>query len=339
MHSPNFSLYGFGPGHPFDPERFDRFPEYLKEKGAGERFEIIGVEKADWEIIESVHEPEYLERLRTLAKIGGMVSPDTPVSSSLIEGARYMVSAAVKGMDIAMENGWNVITMGGFHHAGPDYGEGFCIINDVAIAAKHALSMGKKVLILDIDAHQGNGTMDIFWEEPDVLFISIHQDPRTIYPGRGFIRDIGGGDGKGYTVNIPMPRFSGDRQYALAFEEIIVPISEQFGADVVITNGGSDPHYDDPLTDLGITLKGLNYMGRMARRISKGRPMLNMLVSGYGRMTMPGWYALAAGFSGMEWDEDDHWDRPSWARDERMDDLTKAITDAIKKELKDYWSF
>ncbi len=336
MYSPNFSLYDFGPSHPFDPSRFDKFPEYLKEKGF--EFRTESAEKANWSTIETVHDWEYLESLIALAKVGGMVSPDTPVSSSLIEGARYMVGAALKGINIAMENGGNVITMGGFHHAGPNYGEGFCIINDVAIAAKHTRDKGKKVLILDIDAHQGNGTMDIFRKDPQVLFISIHQDPRTIYPGRGFIRDIGEGEGRGFTINIPMPRFSGDEQYRLAFEHIIVPVSEQFKPDVIITNGGSDPHYNDRLTGLGLTLNGLNYMGRMARKIADGRPMLNMLISGYGRMTLPGWHALALGFSGMEYPEKDEWeDRPSWTRDEKMSELTKAVIDALKGELRDYW--
>ena len=336
MHSPNFSLYDFGPGHPFEAERFDRFPEYLREKGL--EFEPASVKKAEWKDIETVHDPEYLESLRMLAKVGGMVSPDTPVSSSLIEGARYMVGAALSGIGLAMKEKGNVITMGGFHHAGPGYGEGFCIINDVAIAARRAASKGKKVLILDMDAHQGNGTMDVFWNDPQAMFISIHQDPRTIYPGRGFIRDIGAGEGEGYTVNIPVPRFSGDEQYRLVAEEIIIPLAEQFNPDIIITNGGSDPHYADRLTDLGLTLNGLNMLGMMARDISKGKPMLNMLVSGYGSMVLPGWYALSTGFSGVEWNEDDEWkDRPSWARDEKMNDLTVAVIDALKKELRDYW--
>ena len=112
------------------------------------------------------------------------------------------------------------------------------------------------------DVHAGNGTMDIFWNDPRVLFVDFHQDPRTIYPGRGFLDEIGENRGKGYTVNVPLPRYTNDHEYAYALDKVFKPLVEQFEPQVIIRNGGSDPHFADRLGSLNLTYKGLKNIGK-----------------------------------------------------------------------------
>ena len=342
FYSDKLMLYGFGPQHPFRPEHFREFMDYLRETGRIALFDIIEPRRASDEDLLSAHTENYLNALKEMADARGFISPDTPVSPPLIEGGRYIAGSAMDAVDRVLRMGGNAITLGGLHHAGPDYGEGFCIINDVAIAAIRAIKKGvERILILDTDAHQGNGTMDIFWEDPRVLFISIHQDPRTLYPGRGFTREIGGGEGEGYTVNIPMARYSGDSQYMKVFDEIIVPIAEQFKPDLIIRNGGADPHYSDALTDLGVTLKGLFMIGEKVRELSKGRPIIDMVVSGYNPVTVQGWYAIVSGSNNLPWmkEKEPEKSMPSWVSEEKLDIFVDDVIRSLKERLSYWWDF
>lgn len=336
-------LYDFGPSHPFRPEHFEEFMRYLKENNMLDLFSLMEPHRATDEELETVHKREYLESLKEIAALNGFISPDTPVSEGLIEGARYIAGSAVDAVDWILKNGGNAVTLGGLHHAGRDYGEGFCVINDVAIAARRALDKGiKRLLILDTDAHQGNGTMDIFWNEPRVLFISIHQDPRTLYPGRGFIWEKGGGDGEGYTVNIPMPRYSGDKQYERVFEEIIILIAEQFEPELVIRNGGTDPHYSDRLTELGMSLEGFNQIGKHTAGIAKNsKGLIDMVISGYNPVTVEGWYALISGSNGLPWEKGDEPsdDIHTWLNEERLDRQVDELIVNLREELGEWWDF
>jgi len=141
--------------------------------------------------------------------------------------------------------------------------EGFCIYNDVAFTATYLLEKYnfEKILILDTDAHAGNGTAEYFRTDPRVLFVDIHQDPRTIYPGTGFASDIGADSGKGFSVNIPLPIYAGDESYKLVFDEIILPLTGEFKPQIIVRNGGSDPHFNDGLTHLGLTIAGFRMVG------------------------------------------------------------------------------
>ena len=204
----------------------------------------------------------------------------------------------------------------------------------------------KRILIIDTDAHQGNGTMDIFYDDPRVLFTSIHQDPRTLYPGRGFVYETGDGAGKGFTVNIPMPIFSENKQYEYALEEVFVPLAREFQPEVIIRNGGSDPHYTDQLTQLGLDLNGLNMVGKIVRRAvdETSNKLIDMMVSGYGDLTPYGWLAIISGVSGLSIDFEDvlskerQIESPRKASDEGSLQLkTQETVKALKKELKTYW--
>jgi acetoin utilization protein AcuC len=194
---------------------------------------------------------------------------------------------------------------GGYHHAGRDYGGGFCLFNDVAVLveylrAKHGV---KRVLILDYDVHAGNGTSDIFYRDPDVLFIDLHQDPSTFYPGTGFVHQIGEGAGEGFNVNVPLPVGTGDGSYLWVLGEVFVPLAEEYKPEVIIANGGSDAHFADMLGGLGLTVDGFFRVARLVRetaeRVCGGRLVL-LCGSGYNSVVLPlCWYALAAGVAGV----------------------------------------
>jgi len=158
---------------------------------------------------------------------------------------------------------------------------GFCIYNNVAVAAEKAKEMGaEKILIVDFDVHHGNGTQDIFWKRDDILFFSTHRYP--FYPGTGRFEEIGEGKGKGYTINVPLPGGLSDGEYAKIYEEILVPVTEKFSPDIVIVSAGFDAHYRDPLADMKLTEEGFSYITYLILNSSKNsRGFVFILEGGY----------------------------------------------------------
>jgi len=156
----------------------------------------------------------------------------------LEEAARLVIGQAKLAADLVQSGQFNMVVSlgGGLHHARRGYGEGFCLYNDVAFCATYLLEEYnlERILILDTDAHAGNGTSEYFYSSPQVLFIDLHQDPRTLYPGTGFAPDTGIGEGKGFTVNVPMPVYAGNDSYRLVFDEIVGPLAEEFKPQIII---------------------------------------------------------------------------------------------------------
>jgi acetoin utilization protein AcuC len=343
FYDPIFASYDFGPSHPFQGSRFERFMKELTERfpSVFARLDVRKAESAGNDLLELVHDRSYIDRVISLEKRRGYLSIDTQLLPGSIDAARHIVGASVAAAREAARSGL-AAGFGGLHHAGPDYGEGFCIFNDVAVAAAALLRDGmKRVLILDTDAHQGNGTMDIFIEEPRVLFISIHQDPRTLYPGRGFADEVGDGPGAGFTVNIPMPAMSGGRMYDLALDEIVFPLVDEFKPEIIIRNGGSDPLYTDTLTNLGLNLDELT---RLIRRIAEKAnsskiPLVDLFLSGYGAYVTQGWLAIVRGITGETFDlalaEEMKFVVPEERA--RIERVTRATLEYLKANLKPYW--
>jgi acetoin utilization protein AcuC len=192
------------------------------------------------------------------------------------------------------------------HHAGRSYGGGFCLFNDIALLIEFLRTKFgfKRFTVLDYDVHFGNGTSDIYYRDPSVLFISLHQDPRTLYPGTGFVDQIGAGAGLGFNVCIPLPPGTGDASYLHAVKEIFVPLASEFKPEIIIGNGGSDPHFADSLGDLNLTIAGFFDLSRLiagtADKICGGKVAL-LVGSGYNPVVLPAcWYALAAGMVGLD---------------------------------------
>jgi len=342
MYHPGMANYDFGK-HPFRAANVSDLREYLQKHFTSKTIVEVPMEPATDEMLLSVHSSDYLQKVRRLEANSGHLSMDTWVAPGTPDAAKAVVGGAVAAVDLAMNGNEVVLCPGGFHHAGVDYGEGFCIYNDVAIAARHAVDSGAaKVMIIDTDAHQGNGTMDIFYRSKDVLFLSLHQHPRTLYPGRGFAHEIGDGDGKGYTVNVPMFPFSRDPDYRAAFERIVGPVVEQFGPDLVIRNGGADPHFRDELTALGMTMEGFRWMGGAIRSMARavGAPLVDLPISGYGDHAVPGWLQLWSGATGTDltvpYDEGQYEEHPRFPK-ELVSEENTGILEEVAENLEGYW--
>jgi len=334
--------YDFGSGHPFRGDRFPRYMELLKSKGVLDDPEIDQIQQdpADDEDLLLVHERDYIEKVQRLAETGYRLTRDTPLSQDIIEGARLIVGGAKKAVELVSQ-GYKLIDCvgGGLHHAGSDYGGGFCVFNDVAFCAKAFLERPEydRVMILDTDVHAGNGTMDIFYDDPNVLFIDVHQDPLSIYPGRGFTEEIGEGEGEGYTVNIPLPPYTDNEGMDLVLEKVFKPLVEQFKPQVIIRNGGADPHFSDALGSLRLTYDGFHSIGNLVREASDHSkiPVVNMSCSGYNPKTVAeGMYAIFIGLLGRGLDITEMEEPEPY---ESQIEAVKDIITELSNLLRDYW--
>lgn len=255
-----------GPGMPERPARIDACREGLKDAGAS--LDFISPSPAARDDIARVHDAAYVEWLAEYCREGGgWIDADTPAGRGSFEVALRAVGACCEAADAAFDQdrrSFCVIRPPG-HHARPDRAMGFCLLNNVAVAAARAVATGRagKVAIVDIDVHHGNGTQEIFYPDPRVLYISIHQWPW--YPwSSGDAGETGSGPGEGANLNIPMPEGSGDTAYLEATEASIIPALEQFSPDLLIVSAGFDAHRDDPLGGQEVTTQGF---GRLARRL------------------------------------------------------------------------
>ncbi|RLG72376.1 MAG: hypothetical protein DRO11_02360 [Methanobacteriota archaeon] len=307
IYHPDLKKYDFGVGHPLRGERFEGFYNFLRETEIANdpRVSFHTPEPAADKDLLRVHTQEYVDLVQTLESTGGYLSIDTPLLPGVSYGARLIVGSGILAAKLVMSKGFDTaITFGGLHHAGRSSGEGFCVFNDVAITAKYLIDeFGlERILIYDTDAHHGNGTMDIFYDDPRVLYVSVHEDPTMQYPGRGFVHEIGVGEGEGYTVNIPLPQYAGNNHYKHVIDTVFKPLAEQFRPQVVLRNGGADPHYADLLTHLGMDLQGLHTMASTIREIASkaGAKLIDMSASGYNpKVLFNGLLALVAGSCGF----------------------------------------
>jgi acetoin utilization deacetylase AcuC-like enzyme len=230
----------------------ERFPAALAGVGTAERtglpVERLACEAAPEEAVLAVHDRAYVEKLRAMSSAGGgYLSLDTSFGAGSFEVALLASGAACSAAESALsgEAAFAIARPPG-HHAGRDYGMGFCLLNHAAVAAAHARSLGaEKVAILDWDVHHGNGTQDIFYADGSVLYLSVHQSP--FYPGTGAVREVGEGEGRGYTVNIPLPAGSGEDVYAAVFAGVFLPVLRELRPEALIVSAGFDAHADDLL--------------------------------------------------------------------------------------------
>jgi acetoin utilization deacetylase AcuC-like enzyme len=278
-----------GAGHPERPERLTAIVARLKQKGLlNELVELKPVPaSADW--LRTVHTQEYIERVRKDCQGGtGYVdSPDSPASADSYQVALNAVGGVQSAIDAVVEgkirNAFCAIRPPG-HHALKDKAMGFCLYNNVAIAAKYIQQKHRlaKVLIVDWDVHHGNGTQAIFDEDPMVLYFSIHQSP--FYPGTGSAGDIGVGKGLGSKINVPLPAGCGDADYKKAFEERLKPAAAAFKPDFVLVSAGFDAANGDLLGGMKVTPQGYAELTRIVKGIAEascnGR-LVSMLEGGY----------------------------------------------------------
>jgi len=250
-----------GINHPESPDRLKVIMKELRESGffkLGRCF-LLEPELASVEDVELVHEADYARLVKQYCSSGGGLLDlgDTVVNPQSYETALWAVGGAIRAVDLVMagdfQNAFALVRPPG-HHAGANYAMGFCIFNNVAIAAVHILRNFnvERVLILDVDAHHGNSTQEVFYETDKVLYMSLHQDP-TGFPGTGFVDEVGEGKGVGYTVNVPLPYRTDDEAYLKAFNHIVVPIIRQYKPQFILVSAGFDGHYTDPVASLSLS--------------------------------------------------------------------------------------
>lgn len=282
-----FLKHNTGSYHPESPQRLIAIKERLEEKNLLNQFYFLPKRFATQKEIGLVHHSSYIEYVQKIAqKGGGYLDGDTPVSEASYEAATLAVGSGLEAIDLIrkgeIESAILLVRPPG-HHSLKSRGMGFCLFNNIAIAARYGLQNGfKKIAIIDWDVHHGNGTQEEFYKEKEVLFISIHQFP--FYPGTGAIDEIGEGEGEGYTLNIPMPRGSSDADYKKAFENKILPKLIEYEPEIILISAGFDAHKLDPLGGIELSTSMYEWMTekilQIAKECCKGK-ILSFLEGGY----------------------------------------------------------
>ena len=312
------------------PERFPAALAGVEEaKKADMPVEHRPCQPAPTDALEVVHAPRYLDSIKELsARGGGHLDFDTALSSDSWEAATLAAGAAIGAVESALEGtAAFAIARPPGHHAGRDYGMGFCLINNAAVAAEYARSRGlDRVAILDWDVHHGNGTQDIFYGSEEVLYLSAHQSP--FYPGTGDAREVGEGRGEGFTANVPLPGRSGEDLYAEAFAGFFIPILREFRPGLILVSAGYDAHGDDLLGGMRLTADSFgrfaSALAAVAREVGAAPPAF-LLEGGYNLNALTD--SVAATIKGVE-------EKPSLAWEYSGD--TRPV-EVVRKALGPFW--
>ncbi len=281
IHNQNHIVHRSETTSPENPARILRILSFLdgrlKMFKTGEYRLITDFPDATDEQILRVHDEEYFKFVkRYCEKGGGFLGDSTYFAPYSFRAAKSAAGGALKATNMVINDevptSFALVRPPG-HHASKDKFGGYCIFNNAAITVRDLQSSGKakKIMILDFDAHAGNGTMRIFYEDPNVLTLSLHRDPQDFYPHDGFIHQIGRGEGRGYNVNMEMPEGSGDDDYLKVFDEVIKPIHNSFAPDFLITLVGFDAHYSDLQSNMQLTSHGYFDMIRLAKKMRNGK--------------------------------------------------------------------
>jgi len=274
--------------HVENSQRLVAVMSYLKETGIKEKLTCLPPRPALLEELKMIHAPEYISYVKSKAeKGGGWLDPDTVMSPRSYEAALYAAGGLLVAVEEVMkgevDNAFALVRPPG-HHAIHDRAMGFCIFNNMAIAAKFALSKFslKRVLIADFDVHHGNGTQDAFYSDSKVLYFSTHQYP--FYPGTGWMDETGTGEGEGTTVNFPMAAGWSDEEYLRAFNEVLVPVARRFQPQLILVSAGFDAHWADQLAMMRVSVKAFAQMvmilKNLAAELCQGR-LIFTLEGGY----------------------------------------------------------
>lgn len=289
--------YRFRPGHPLDPRRLELTVDLIHQLGlveggpagpaSGSASPVLPPRRATEEELLLAHSREYVDAVRRLSSPGadprdgwayGLGTEDTPVVEGMHEAASVVAGATLVAAEWVMGgDGRRAFNpAGGLHHARADRGGGFCVYNDLAVAIRWMQrEFGARVLYIDYDAHHGDGVQEIFYGDPEVLTVSFHESGVYLFPGTGFVDELGVGDGYGYSVNVPLDAETEDGSWRAAFATLVPELADAFRPDVVVLQNGCDGHHFDPLTHLrattGLFEDFVHLVGEVADRHCEGR--------------------------------------------------------------------
>jgi acetoin utilization protein AcuC len=277
--------YNFGKTHPMAPVRVELTMQLAKEMGVLDLLDVVGAEPCTDDELTAVHTRDFIAAVETVSEdptrtdpAVGLGTADNPVFAGMHEAGALVAGASVE----AARRVWSGETRraaniaGGLHHAMPDTASGFCVYNDVALAIRWLLDHGaERVAYVDVDAHHGDGVQAIFYDDPRVLTVSIHEGPQSLFPGTGFPGETGGPGAEGSSVNIALPPGTSDAGWLRAFHAVVPQVVGAFGPDVLVTQHGCDSHMDDPLTNLMLSVDGqrASYLAleQLAEDLTDGR--------------------------------------------------------------------
>lgn len=281
-----FLSYDFGPHHPLKPVRLKLTAELCRSTGllGSSNVSLARPEMASTEQILLFHRKEYVDLVERSSRLGkGLLDMgDTPAFKGCFEASKLYVGGSILGADLLMQGSADHVfnPAGGLHHARPGGASGFCIFNDPAIVVAYLKSRYrvKRMLYLDVDAHHGDGVMYGFYSDPSLLNIDFHEDGRYLFPGTGYIHEIGTGEARGLKVNVPLPPETEDYAYIKVFNEIVPKMTKLFKPEIVLMQCGADSHFDDRLASLGLTTncyeQMIDIIHKLAHEICGGRILL-----------------------------------------------------------------
>jgi len=272
--------------------RLEAIISRLEKSGLESKLTLIEPRIASVEELALVHQKQYIEQVEGVARRGGgWLDPDTVMSADSYQAALYAAGGVIRAVEVVMggevSSAFALVRPPG-HHATSGQAMGFCLFNNIAIAARYALEKYslERILIIDFDVHHGNGTQEAFYDNPRVMYISTHQYP--FYPGTGDINETGTGAAQGTTINIPLPAGCGDGEYLAVFEQVIVPAARRFKPQFILVSTGYDGHWADPLAMMQVSVSGF------ARMVGIIKGLADELCGGRLALTMEGGYHLEA---------------------------------------------
>ncbi|HEX5403619.1 MAG TPA: acetoin utilization protein AcuC, partial [Pseudonocardiaceae bacterium] len=269
--------YDMGDQHPLNPVRLQLTMRLAGALGVLDGVAVHRPEQATDELIEMVHDAGYLAAVRAAPTSDydvdhGLGTPDNPIFPGMHEASALIVGGSVLGAEM-IANGTTdraVSIAGGLHHAMPGHAAGFCVYNDCAVAISWLLDHGiDRVAYVDVDVHHGDGVQAAFYDDPRVLTISVHQHPRTLWPGTGYAHEIGTGGAEGMAVNLPLAPDTTDGPWQRAFHAVVPSLLAAFRPQVLVTQCGVDSHRNDPLADLALTVDGHRATYRAMRDLAQ----------------------------------------------------------------------
>ena len=271
VYANELSQYQLSPEHPLRPIRLQHMHELMKSTGVLDLENVVNPEprtatKAE---IETAHDPEYVSIVEAISNGGiapgmgefGLGSGDNPVRPGMYDTTALCVGSTLTASDMVTSGQVDIAFApagGVHHHAMSGHAAGFGVFNDAVIAMNAMVEAGLRVAYIDIDCHHGDGVQMGHYESDQVLTISIHESGQWLFPGTGYVQEIGSGDGTGYSVNIPLAPYTQDDDWHAAFDEVIPPLVREFKPDILFTQLGIDTHFQDPLTHLSLTTQGFN---------------------------------------------------------------------------------